>query len=251
MTGRTIRRMLSMTLVLMFPFIIVLLTASFRFSGSGTLNRENYKVIRHSDISVYDPHVVRKQFIPLPEKKGAFVRLKNISSEPVMEMVAGSGTYTLSFYLAGSEIVNMALTVDGSNRAVLDVPDDVRRLGYDGLAMVPLSGRNHYIAYIGLLENHEQAVVNKEIPSKKFTAYRYNRDNPDPNASQHDITGVIGYFADDDGEAIHLQAQSISELDVELLAIVTNTGKKIASFPGRTIVETVRTSPRYLVPVKD
>jgi hypothetical protein len=239
--------LISIIFILAIILGVGILSAVFLFFDIGNLNRENYKVIQYSDISIYDPYITRKQFIPLPDRKGLFVRFKEVCRQPVMEMVAAPGAYTISFYRFGLKITSMEVDVDSSNRVVIDVYDTVYHSGYNGLAVVPLSGKNHYVAYIGLLENHTQVVIKNPVSPRKFTGQTLG--NPDPNTSQHDITGVIGYLDRDDGEFIYLQAQSISELDVELLAIVTNKGKKIASFPEQTVIETIVTSPRYLVPV--
>ncbi|GHV54316.1 hypothetical protein FACS1894216_14090 [Synergistales bacterium] len=218
----------------------------FNPGSDAKLRVNDYKIVQLSDVSVYDPYVSRKQFIPTPQKRGLVVNLGNAENYPIVEMVIGAGTYSLAFCndgaIAGSVIISPRETED---RAVIEVPKTITDMGYDALAITPLAGKSFFVAYVGLLDYAKQSVVNNSVPPRKLTAFTFS---PELNidASQHDITGVLGYFVADDGENLRIQAQSISELDVELLAVVTDKGKTVAEFPEGTILETAPISRNLL-----
>jgi hypothetical protein len=206
-----------------------------------------YRELKLKDVSIYDPYITNKYYVPMSEKRGLFVSLPDVSQMPVIELTIGAGAYNLDFIrngaIVGSKIVDSSSSTPNISRAIVEAPESVAQAtGYDALRFTPISGRYPYLSYVGLLESMEQAVVFDEIEPRKLTAVPFGG----AQKTQYDVIGCLGYFSNDDETSISIEAQSISELDVALLSIETDKGKTVAKFPTDSILETILTSEEGL-----
>ncbi|GHU87761.1 hypothetical protein FACS189476_03740 [Spirochaetia bacterium] len=220
------------------PFVVIVAAAAMTHASArvstAAVEPSAYKSLTLSEVSKFDSNIWRKQFVPLPKKRGILLNLQDTHTQPVIELVLSAGKWNTQF-LPGGVSTNFEVLTGNNERFLLYVPPEALG-GYDRLIFTPVSGRNVYIAYCRPIESADFTVLNNITPVV----------NPYVNSTQHDITGVIGYFADNDGENMRLQAQSISEIDIVLLSVVTGNGKTIAKFADNTILETIKTSKMYL-----
>ncbi|MDR1193363.1 MAG: right-handed parallel beta-helix repeat-containing protein [Peptococcaceae bacterium] len=201
-------------------------------------DRGAYKNVDYGDVHSYDPYIFRKQWVNRPENRGLLISLGETRVEPVVEAALGEGTWWVGFISGEAPVAGLELVVTAAanSRAVFDAPPEALS-GYDAMTFTQTAGRAEWLSYLKPLPAAESAVVLNAIPPMPSGRLK--------DASQHDITGAIGYFAGDDGESITLQVQSVSELDVLLLAIVTDEGKVVAEFPANATLEAASASAHH------
>lgn len=210
--------------------IIAIRSFSARSNSEGISTLKNYKRLDLTDVSQFNSRIFRKQFVALPNKRGIVLDLNQVYSSPLIEIVFSDGDWNIQFMRYDYIIAETQITVN-NQRQIITVPTEALG-GYDTLAMVPLNGRNQFIAYLRPIDSYERNVLETTTIIT----------NPYEGSTQHDLSGAIGYFDTDNGTNISLKVLSISELDVLLLNIVTENGKIVAEFPDNSILETSNTS---------
>ena len=226
-------------------FSALLFLMLFPFRGSfglqpQILNKTELKTIPLDDINTFDSQIYRKQYVPMASKRGIIVDLKRSFSDPYVELVCSANKWHIEFFYNESTVGETVFEVsnEDTERKIISVPNGV--MAYDSMAFIPLNGRNQYLAYLNPIAATEENVLS--TVTKRISQTRGK------NPTMHDITGVLGFFDNDDGEKINIKVQSISELDVLLLAIVDDKDRVISSFPDGSILETVNSSSLWLTP---
>jgi hypothetical protein len=234
--------------------VAILLLALFCFWGVSAMpaqwnaasENNSFSRVELAKVSTYDPDIFSKWWVPLAEKRGLWVDFGEIRDEPALEFVIGSGAWNMRFLLGNRTVAEMDFTVEEytardsettlNNRALIDAPPEALG-GYDGVALIQTVGREAWISYVKPLASRQSAVVYNDLPL--FHADKSGN-------TQHELTGVVGYFVSDDGASLTLQMQSISELDILLLGAADDKGRVIATFPDNTVLETINTSDQWL-----
>jgi len=231
------------TLISILGIAAVLCVIAFSFvdiskGHSSALSESSFLTVALEDVSTFDSHIMRKQYVPLASKRGLVIDLQEAHKERYIELVLSKNKWHIYFSLNGIVMSEKDIKVvnDDNERKIISVPAETP--AYDSIAFVPLNGRNQFVAYLRPIKSIEDNVLGSKTVHESQT---YNK-----NPSIHDITGALGFFVDDDGENIRLQVQSISEWDILLLAIIDDKDRIISTFPEGSILETVNTNPQWL-----
>jgi hypothetical protein len=220
--------------VIVFNILLFLIVGSIFYFSITDKESENHSseflLINQADIKPYDPYILDKYYLPIPDKSRFLLNLSELKHDKYFEIIVNpNNRYDIEFRNDDQLVGELSIKAEETlNR----VPETAVEAGYNKIVVIPVSGNNFAIGYFQTINNFEDNVIFQEYGVQRYGRVRGSRNEGSP----YDITGIIAYLDGHDDNSLDIRIKNIGALSLKLISISTKDKQQELSFSDNGFV---------------
>ena len=219
--------------IFVFNVLLILIVSSFLYFVFTDQESENHSseflFINEIDIKPYNPYILEKYYLPIPDKSGFVLNLSEMKHDKYFEIIINpNNRYDIEF--RNDDQIVGELSIKGE-KTLNRVPETAVDTGYNNIVVIPVSGKNFAIGYFQTINHFDDNVIFQEYDVQRYERVRGSRNEGSPN----DITGIIAYIDHHDDNTLGISIKNIGALPLKLISIATEDNQQELFFPDNSL----------------